>query len=125
MKRTGHHTKQSSHKICATLNVEGSIDETSNQLTDMLSTIPKTKPHNQKRQYWCYNKDVGQAKWFLNRALKTLRRMKKIDCPNIASYERKATEASIKYSDICNKIRNESWDARLTKNNNEQDLAKN
>ena len=83
------------------------------------STIPKTKPHKQKRQYWCYNKDVGQAKWSLNRALKTLRRMKKIDCPNIASYERKVTEANTKYSDICNIIRNESWDAWLTTNNNE------
>ena len=45
--------------------------------------------------------------------------MKKIDCPNIASYERKVTEASTTYSDICNIIRNESWDAWLTKNNNE------
>ena len=44
--------------------------------------------------------------------------MKKIDSPNIASYERNATEASTKYSDICNTIRNESWEAWLTKNNN-------
>ena len=82
------------------------------------STIPKTKPQK-KKKYWCYNKDVGQAKWSLNRALKTLRRMKKNDCPNIASYERKPIEASANYSDICNIIRNKSWDARLTKNNNE------
>ena len=83
------------------------------------NTIPKTKPHKQKRKYWCYNKDVGQAKWSLNRALKTLRRMKKNDCPNIASYERKAIEASTNYSDICNIIRDKSWDEWLTKNNNE------
>ena len=45
--------------------------------------------------------------------------MKKNDCPNIASYERKAIEASTNYSDICNIIRNKSWDIWLTKNNNE------
>ena len=111
-------------QVCATLNLDCSIDETANQLTDMLiqaaeSTIPKTKPHKQKRKYWCYNKDVRQAKWSLNRALRTLRRMKKIDCPNIASYEPKAIEASANYSDICNITRNKSWDAWLTKNNHE------
>ena len=63
-------------QICATLNLDCSIDETANQLTDMLiqesdSTIPKTKPQKQKRQYWCYNRDVRQAKWSLNHALKT------------------------------------------------------
>ena len=83
------------------------------------STIPKTKPQKQKQKYWCYNKDVGQAKWALNRALKTLRRMKNNDCPNIASHEPKAIEESINYSNICNIIRNKSWDAWLTKNNNE------
>ena len=69
-------------QVCAKFNLGGSIDETPTQLTDMLiqaaeSTIPKTKPHKQKRKYWCYNKDVGLVKWSLNRALKTLRRIKK------------------------------------------------
>ena len=45
--------------------------------------------------------------------------LKRMIVRNIASYERKAIEASANYSDICNITRNKSWDAWLTKNNNE------
>ena len=73
-------------ELCATTNINGSIDDHALESKDLIiqaaeSTIPKTKPHKKKRNYWCYNNEVKAAKWSVNRAIKKLRHKKKIWLP--------------------------------------------
>ena len=69
--------KDKLNHLCATINLEGSIDEQAHELTKVLIqaaeyAIPKTKPNKMKRKYWCYNEEVKLAKWSFNRAIKKL-----------------------------------------------------
>ena len=109
-------------QLCTTTRIDGTIEEQANGLTEILTeaaeySIPKTKPHKEKRKYWCYNEDVKLAKWSLNRALKKVRKKKRAGSQNLEPYKQKVRDANIKYKETCNKIRNKSWDDWLTKNN--------
>ena len=109
-------------ELCTTTMIDGTIEEHANGLTNILTeaaeySIPKTKPHKEKRKYWCYNEDVKLAKWSLNRAIKKVRKKKSAGSQNLEPYKQKVRDANIKYKETCNKIRNKSWDDWLTKNN--------
>ena len=59
-------------ELCATTKINGYIDHHALEIKDLIiqaaeSTIPQTKPHKKKRNYWCYNVEVKTAKWSLNR----------------------------------------------------------
>ena len=109
-------------ELCASTNINGSIDDHALEITDIIiqaaeSTIPKTKPHKKKRNYWCYNDEVKAAKWSLNRAIKKLRHKKRSGYPNLDPYKLKVRESNIEYSEICNRVRNATWDTWLSQNN--------
>ena len=109
-------------ELCATTKINGSIDHHALEIKDLIiqaaeSTIPKTKPH--KKNYWCYNDEVKTAKWSLNRAIKKLRYKKRSGYPNLDPYKLKVRESNIQYSEICNRIRNATWDTWLSQNNTE------
>ena len=53
-------------ELCASTNINGSIDDHALEITDIIiqaaeSTIPKTKPHKKKRNYWCYNNSIQRC----------------------------------------------------------------
>ena len=109
-------------ELCSLININGSIDDHALEINDLLiqaaeSSIPKTKPHKKKRKYWCYNEKVKIAKWFLNRAIKKLRHKKRAGYQNLEPFQREVRESNSNYREICNKVRNESWDTWLTNSN--------
>ena len=57
-------------------------------------SIPTTNPTKIKRQYWCYDTTVRQYRWALNRANKTLRKMTKLQHPNLQAYKATVQEAT-------------------------------
>ena len=82
-------------------------------------SIPTTNPTKIKKQYWCYDSTVRQYRWTLNRANKTLRKITKLQHPNLEAYKASVQEATRNYYDSCEKARYTSWDTWLTKNNTE------
>ena len=112
------------NELCTVTDIDCTIGEQEDKLTDILLqaadvSIPKTKPHKEKRKYWCYKEEVKIAKWSLNRALKKVRNKKRCGVRDLEPFKQKVRDANLNYIETCTKTRNQSWNEWITKSNTE------